>query len=135
MILNETTLRELCARVANGDQEARRDFNRHVLPVVEAIAGRWLSQQQETERRARAPEISKAADSTADRSRAEGRGINLLPEVAEAICARMIAQAASGRRTRGPRRRTPVGPKPAGAETVSALVGRHTVSRHVPWPA
>ncbi len=57
MIINQTTLGELCARVASGDEEARRDFDRDVLPVVEVIVGRWLSHQdpREAERPGRAP--------------------------------------------------------------------------------
>ncbi|HEV3342149.1 MAG TPA: hypothetical protein VG125_17410 [Pirellulales bacterium] len=131
MILNETTLGELCARVADGDKDARRDFDRHVLPVVEAIVGRWLSHERpEGAESGARPEISRAADSTAERRRA-----SLLPSVAEAVCAQMIAQAAGPRRTRGSRRRTSAGPRLACGETISALIERHTVSRLVPWPA
>jgi hypothetical protein len=132
MIINQTTLGELCARVASGDEEARRDFDRDVLPVVEVIVGRWLSHQgpREAERPGRAPGISGAEGSTA-----ECRQANLLPEVAEAICAQMIARAASGRRARGPGRRTPARPRLLSGETLVALAERQTVSRLVAWPA
>jgi hypothetical protein len=131
MVINEATLGDLCARVAKGDAGARRDFDRHILPVVEAIVGRWLSQQQPCDSRlAAAPD-----NSLTERSTTEGYVAHLLPKVAAAICARMVAQAADGRRTR-PRRPCMLtrGKSPAG-ETLSALIGRHTVSRLIPWPA
>jgi hypothetical protein len=129
MIINESTLGDLCARVARGDEQARCDFDRHVLPVVEAIAGRWLSQQatQKVERRGRMAEGSFAPNSTTE-------SVCLLPKVAGAICARMVAQAGE-RRMRQRRRCAPRGPKLAAGETLSALIDRHTVSRLVPWPA
>ncbi|HWB09352.1 MAG TPA: hypothetical protein VG826_09020 [Pirellulales bacterium] len=131
MIINEATLGDLCTRVAKGDEEARRDFDRHVLPVVEAIVARWLSQQRpHGSRPATAPDNSLAENSTT-----EGRVPHLLPKVAAAICAQMVAQAADGRRTRPRRPCAPARIKPPAGETLSALIGRHTVSRLVPWPA
>lgn len=46
MIINETTLGELCARVAAGDEGACHEFNRHVSPLVETLVRRWLSRQR-----------------------------------------------------------------------------------------
>ena len=130
MIINETTLGDLCARVAKGDEQARRDFDRHILPVVETIVGRWLRQQsaKEVDWADRATESSLRPISTPE-------SLNLLPQVAGAICAQMVAHVAGEKRIRQRHRGTPRGQKLGAGETLSALIERHTISRLVPWPA
>jgi hypothetical protein len=44
--INQATLRDLYARVAANDGDARRDFDRHVLPLLEVVVARWLSQRR-----------------------------------------------------------------------------------------
>jgi hypothetical protein len=106
MTINETTLRELCARVAAGDIDARRDFDRHVSPLVETIVRRWISQQR----------LKQAAHGTVggrQRSTAAACTGGLLAKATGAVCARMIARQAN--RTSA-RRGEPSRP-PAGAST------------------
>src|SRR5215469_9303333 len=101
MIINETTLGDLCARVARGDEDARRDFDRHVAPVVEAIVGRWLRQQRP------GSTGHPSERGVTEGLTAEARATTLLPKVAAAVCAQMVADAAGRRRMRRPRQPTP----------------------------
>lgn len=75
MTINQQTLRELCVRVASGDEQARKDFDRHVPRLVEIVVHRWLRQQSDD---AMAP-----AGTTPRASRAR--------QITEELCARMIA--------------------------------------------
>jgi hypothetical protein len=121
MIINETTLRKLCARVAAGDEDARRDFDRHVLPRVEAIVSRWLSRQ--------------GPDSAAEHSPRAGNSAEDLARLTGAVCARMIATAANGNRSHHHRQNTaPASPLPMG-ETLFVRTKRHTISQPVYGPA
>ena len=82
MTINRATLRDLCIRAAAGDEQARRDFDRHVPPLVEIVVSRWLSQQKsEGDAGAKAPGAP---------------SINRVRRVAGTICARMIAQFSDG---------------------------------------
>jgi hypothetical protein len=130
MIINETTLRALCARVAAGDEEARRDFDSHVSPLVETIVGRWLSHQRQKDHAAHAADVS-----AAEPMPLAGRSAELLAKVTAAVCARMIAQAADDTRPRGLRQVKPPAFAPATRETVFAHAERSTVHRLAPGPA
>jgi hypothetical protein len=75
MTINQATLRDLCSRVASGDEQAHNDFNRYVPPLVEVVVQRWLRQQRK---------VTGASSSNASSQRAR--------QVADVVCARMIAE-------------------------------------------
>jgi hypothetical protein len=76
MFMNQAVLRDLCVRVAAGDQRAREQFDRHIPPLVEVVVRRWLRQQGK--------EMSTA---TADLAR----------QLTGECCARMIGNCQSSR--------------------------------------
>lgn len=92
MIINQAALRELCARVASGDENARRDFDRQVPPLVEIVVSRWLSQQRHD------AGLSPSSGATAVNSSPVRPLTDRAKQITRTICARMISQfTASGR--------------------------------------
>ena len=97
MIINQKTLGELCARVAAGDEQARRDFDRHVPPLVEIVVSRWLRQERHD---AGAGHSAKSLDAAAGNASPAAHSISRATQITRTICARMIAQFANGGRPR-----------------------------------
>ena len=94
MTINQQTLRDLYARVAAGDGKARRDFDRHVLPLLEVVVGRWLSQRHFDVGPPPQP-LDLAAEHPSDGA-AECR----IRRISSAICARLAAQSQAGQSPR-----------------------------------
>src|SRR5690348_2973670 len=89
MTINQQTLRELYARVAAGDGNARRDFDRHVLPLLEIVVGRWLSQRSHD-----AGGSSQPADLAGERLSDAAAALDRLRRISQTIGARLIAESA-----------------------------------------
>ena len=97
MIINQKTLGELCARVAAGDEQARRDFDRHVPPLVEIVVSRWLRREPHD---ASAGHSVKALDAAVGNILPVAHSIGCARQITRTICARMIAEFATGGRPR-----------------------------------
>ena len=80
MPMNHTILRELCARISSGDAEARRDFDRYVVPRVRLIVAGWLGR--------RPPEAA------SERPARHASNSGTVSRLTHFVCARMIAAAA-----------------------------------------
>ncbi|HVX12694.1 MAG TPA: hypothetical protein VHC22_16050 [Pirellulales bacterium] len=76
MTIDQASLRDLCRRVAAGDEQARQEFERHVPPLVEVIVRRWLRRQEVGTASAFDPELLAY------------RAVQLTQE----LCARMIGE-------------------------------------------
>lgn len=87
MTINQQTLRDLFARVAAGDGNARRDFDRHVLPLLDIVVGRWLSQRSHD-----AGGSSRPVDLAGERSSDDTAALDRLRRFSHAIGARLIAE-------------------------------------------
>ena len=118
--MNETNLRELCIRVALGDDDARRDFDRDVLPHIEFIVARWLSRQ--------------GPSSPTSDSRATATSAETLVRLTGAVCARMVAKAANENRPRLRKAMRPAHALPIG-ETLLIRAERATIFEPVSGPA
>lgn len=119
--MNESNLRQLCIRVALGDDDARREFDRHVVPHIELIVARWLSRQ--------------GADSATRYSRPTAPSAETLVRLTRAVCARMIAKAAHEKAARHYRMATEPGLALPIGETLLVRAKRATVFQGVSGPA
>lgn len=119
--MNETNLRQLCLRVALGDDDARREFDRHVLPHIELIVARWLSRQ--------------GAGSAGRRSRATATSAETLARLTTAVGTRLIAKAAHENRPRHHRQATQPAPVVPIGETLWVRAKRATLFQPVSGPA
>ena len=93
MTINQLTLQDLYARLAAGDGDARRDFDRHVLPLMEIVVGRWLWQRSSDA--AETQPLTPAGEQPSETASAEG-----LRRISGAICARLAARSGRSRRPR-----------------------------------
>lgn len=91
MTINQQSLRDLYARVAAGDDDARREFDRHVQPLMEIVVGRRLRQRHDN---AAESQPLDRADEHSPEIAAE------LRQISSAICARLAARSGNGRRPR-----------------------------------
>lgn len=119
--MNETNLRQLCIRVALGDDDARHEFDRRVLPHIELIVARWLSRQ--------------GADPASRYSRSTATSSETLARLTRAVCARMIAKAANENAPRHRRKATEPAPTLPIGETLLVRAKRATVFQGVFGPA
>lgn len=92
MTINQQSLRDLYERVAAGDDNARREFDCHVLPLLEIVVGRRLRQRHDNA--AETQPVDRASEHSPETSAERLRQISI------AICERLAARSVNDRRPR-----------------------------------